>query len=96
LRACRFSAQAEADLMAISRYIAADNPRRALTFIAELRQRCADLVDFPQSAPLREEFGEGIRLASHGNYLIFYSVDEAAVVVEHIRHRARSLEGLRL
>ncbi|MGP1276409.1 MAG: type II toxin-antitoxin system RelE/ParE family toxin, partial [Caulobacterales bacterium] len=39
----RFSPAAERDLEEIADYIAQDNPRRALSFIAELRQTAADL-----------------------------------------------------
>lgn len=94
MRDCVFSEQAEGDLTAIGLFIAEDSPPRALNFVAELRQRCAELVEFPEAFRSREEFGRGIRVVPHGNYLIFYSVRGSAVLIEHIRHGARNLEGL--
>jgi plasmid stabilization system protein ParE len=45
---------------------------------------------------LRQEFGAGIRVAPYRKYLIFYSVQGSTVLIEHIRHGARNLEGVRL
>jgi toxin ParE1/3/4 len=70
----RFSRRAEIDIAEIGDYIVRDNPQRALSFVAELRGRCRALVDFPEAYPLRQEFGEGVRLAIHGSYLIMYLV----------------------
>jgi len=41
---CVFSALAEADLEEIADYIARDKPRRALSFIGEIRERCQGLA----------------------------------------------------
>ena len=40
-----FSNEAESDLERIADYIAEANPRRALSFIRELRSKCQDLID---------------------------------------------------
>ncbi|MDR1188300.1 MAG: type II toxin-antitoxin system RelE/ParE family toxin, partial [Bifidobacteriaceae bacterium] len=45
---------AEADLEGIGDHIARDNPARAVTFIAELRQACAELDLFPEAHALAE------------------------------------------
>jgi plasmid stabilization system protein ParE len=52
---------AEAELEAIGDYIARDNPRRALSFVLEMRDRCMSLADMPLAYPLvpllrREQF----------------------------------------
>ncbi len=91
MRQCIFSEQAEADLTAIGLFIAEDNAQRALTFLTELRQRCAEIIEFPEASRLREEFGRGIRVAPFRRYLIFYSVHPSFVLIEHIRHGARDL-----
>ena len=94
MRNCVFSEQAEADLTAIGLFIAEDSPQRALDFVAELRRRCAEIVEFPRAFRLRAEFGQGIRVAPHRTYLIFYSIRGSWVLIEHIRHGARGLEDL--
>ena len=83
------SDEAEQDLEQIADYIARDNPRRALSFILELRTRCEELLDIPNGfaiVPRYERYG--IRRRVHGNYLIFYRVETAKVVIVHILHGA--------
>jgi toxin ParE1/3/4 len=92
---CAFTPLAEADLEAIGDYIAQGNPRRALTFIRELRQRCGQIADMPRAAPLRPELGAGVRVVTFGRYLICYSErGDGQVVIERIVHGARSLKNL--
>ena len=84
-----FSYEAEQDLEQIADYIARDNPRRALSFILELRTRCEELLDTPNGfaiVPRYERYD--IRRRVHGNYLIFYRVETAKVVIVHILHVA--------
>ena len=91
---CVFSPLAETDLEEIGDYIARDNPRRALTFIRELRERCTQITHHPEAAPLRPEFGVDLRLVPFGRYLIFYTVSAKAVRIERILHGARQLQEL--
>jgi plasmid stabilization system protein ParE len=66
------SAEAERDLEEIADYIARDNPRRALTFILELRAKCLELGDGPQAYPVVPRFEtSGIRRRVHAAYVIF-------------------------
>jgi toxin ParE1/3/4 len=91
---CIFSPLSEADLEEIGDYIARDNPRRALTFVQELRERCTKITHHPEAAPLRPEFGADFRLVPFGRYLIFYTVSAEAVRIERILHGARQLQDL--
>jgi toxin ParE1/3/4 len=91
---CRFSSLAEGDLDEIALWIAAENPRRALTFVAGLRNHCEKLALQPRAYPLREEYGHGVRMTVHGKYLIFHAERDGAVVIERIIHGARHPEGL--
>ena len=91
---CAFPPLAEADLEAIGDYIAQGNPRRALTFVRELRQRCGQIADMPRAAPLRPELGAGVRVVTFGRYLICYAEGDGQVVIERIVHGARSLRDL--
>lgn len=84
-----FSDEAEQDLEQIADYIARDNPRRALSFIRELRTRCEELLDTPNGFAIVSRYERyGIRRRVHGNYLIFYRVETAKVVIVHILHGA--------
>jgi toxin ParE1/3/4 len=88
------AALAEADIEEIGDFIAQDNPRRAVTFVRELREQCAKLGPQPGLGAARPEFGEGIRLWPHGRYVILYSVRDDHVLVERVLHGARDLDGL--
>ncbi len=89
------SAEAEHDLEAIGDNIARDNPRRAVTFIQELRTSCMDLATLPESYPLVPRYeARGIRRRVHGNYLIFYRAGTDRVVVIHILNGAMDHEPI--
>ncbi|ULR47580.1 type II toxin-antitoxin system RelE/ParE family toxin [Rhizobium sp. K102] len=84
-----FSDEAENDLEQIADYIAWDNPRRALSFVRELRSKCGDLVDNPNGFALVPRYEHhSIRRRVHGNYLIFYRVENAKVIIIHVLHGA--------
>lgn len=93
---CVFTAVAEADLTEIALFIATDSPRRALSFVAEIREHCRIIAEQPTACRLREEYGAGVRVAVHGRYLIFYSERDEAVVIERILHSARHLDWVQL
>jgi toxin ParE1/3/4 len=90
----RFTAEAELDIEEIGDYIARDNPRRAASFVRELRVRCRALAKFPKTHPVRGEFGEDVRVAVHGNYLIFYAVRGGLVEILRVIHGARNISVL--
>jgi len=85
----RFSRQAESDIEAIGDFIARDNPTRALSFVAELRSHCRAIADFPRAHPVRAEFGRGVRLAVHDNYLVFYVARRDLVEIRRVIQAAR-------
>ncbi|MDR0781620.1 MAG: type II toxin-antitoxin system RelE/ParE family toxin [Pseudomonadales bacterium] len=85
----RFTTAAKMDLQEIGDYIAKDNPRRALSFVAELQQKSLELAASPRAFPLVPRYEKyGIRWRVHGNYLIFYRVNDEQIVVVHILHGA--------
>jgi addiction module RelE/StbE family toxin len=86
---------AQDDLVDIGAYIAEDNPRRADTFVDDLRSRCEKLGDMPKAYPLvpRHE-ASGVRRCPFRDYLIFYRVTPEAVEVLHIVHGARDIDAL--
>jgi toxin ParE1/3/4 len=58
-----YSLAVEDDLDEIAAYIAVDNPRRAVTFIREIRAEIDRIGQGPQLYQLRPEVGEDARLA---------------------------------
>ena len=87
--------EAEADLEQIADYIAQDSPKRALSFVRELRRRCEELADSAEAYPLLQRYGqEGIRRRVSGNYLIFYAIRADQVHVLHVLHGARDYEAI--
>ena len=89
-----FTPLAEQDLESIADYIAADNPRRALGFVEELRQQCERIALNPPGYRMRPELGEGVRSCAHGHYVIFFEASADVVTVVRILHGARDLPGL--
>ncbi|WP_416798093.1 type II toxin-antitoxin system RelE/ParE family toxin [Ciceribacter azotifigens] len=84
-----FSNEAENDLEQIADYIARQNPRRALSFVRELRSKCEELVESPNGFGVVPRYERhGIRRRVHGNYLIFYRVENTKVVIVHVLHGA--------
>lgn len=88
-----FSMLAERDLEEIADYIADDNPRRALTFVRELRAYCARVATMPAAWPLRAELGKGIRSAVHGRYVVFFREQSGHLLIVRILHGARDLSA---
>lgn len=86
--------EAELDLEEIADYIAADNPRRAVSFVDELRDRCQEIATAPLAHAERHELGPGIRSCLHGRYLIFFTFDpdDRIVLIVRVLHGARNLD----
>lgn len=86
-----FSALAESDLEAIADYIALDNPRRALSFVRELRAQCQALGKNPLLYRPRPEIGPDARLTAFGRYVILFRLSGDAVRIERVVHGTRDL-----
>lgn len=77
-RSVLFSAEAESDLAGIADVIAQDTPRRALTFVDELRAFVTNkLSTFPAWGP---EIGRHRSVVS-GSHVIPYRIEEVASTV---------------
>jgi toxin ParE1/3/4 len=76
------TADARQDLRAIGRYIAGDNPARAVSFVAELEDAVQRLGDTPRAFPLVPRYERhGIRRRSYRGYGILYAVRNDRIVV---------------
>jgi toxin ParE1/3/4 len=88
---------AKAELEAIGDYIAQDNPRRAVSFVRELRDKCLSLADMPLAFPLVPRYEDrGVRHRAHGRYQIFYRVfgQPERIDVLHVVHSARDYAAI--
>jgi toxin ParE1/3/4 len=84
------SDNAEQELREIGRYIARDNPKRAVSFVMELRDRCLSIIDKPSGYPVAFDFGETtIRKRSFKKYLILYRVSNSPIEIASVVHSAR-------
>lgn len=90
-----FTDEAEASLEKIGDYIAEDNPRRAITFVRELRDSANNLSEFPRAFPFVPRYKHyGIRRRPYGDYLIFYSIEPDHVAIHSILHGAQDYEAI--
>ncbi|MDQ2859623.1 MAG: type II toxin-antitoxin system RelE/ParE family toxin [Pseudomonadota bacterium] len=84
------TAAAEGDLEEIADHIAQDAPRRALSFVRDLRQSALGLAEAPRAFPFVPRYARlGVRRRVHGNYLILYRIEGERVDVLRIVHGAR-------
>ena len=84
---------AERDLEAIGDYIAKDSPRRALSFVTELRAQRAKISTSPQAYRRRPELGEKVRSCAYGNYVIFLMEDGSVLRIIRVLHGAMDIES---
>jgi plasmid stabilization system protein ParE len=90
-----FSEEAEPGLEAIGGYIAKDNPRRAISFLREVREAALSLIDHPQAHPLIPRYEDyGHRRKPNRAYLIIYTVKPDYVIVDAILHGSQDYEAL--
>jgi plasmid stabilization system protein ParE len=83
------------DLLDIGRAIAKDSPRRAISFIDELHERCRGLSTMSRAFPLLPGWEDrGVRRRPFGDYLIFYRISSREVQVLRILHGARDYERI--
>jgi toxin ParE1/3/4 len=78
------SRRAQAELRAIWRWIAAENPAAADRLLLKIDARLQILRDFPEIGALRSEIRPGFRILVEGNYLLLYEYDEVSDSVELI------------
>ncbi len=88
-----FSDSAKQDLADIGDAIARDSPKRAVAFIRELRASAAKLSRRSAAFAVLPRYAHlGIRHKVHGNYLIFYRVEQDQVSIIRILHGARDYD----
>jgi plasmid stabilization system protein ParE len=84
----------ESDLENIADFIAQDNPRRAVTFIRDLRDRFREIGRGQLHYQLRPEIGESARVAVFGHYVVLFRIVDQVVRIERVVYGGRNLPGL--
>lgn len=84
----------EGDLENIADYITEDNPRRAVTFIQDIRAKFFDIQRNPLIYQLRPDIGEEARMATVGNYAILFRLMGEVIRIERIVYGGRDLPGI--
>lgn len=84
----------ERDLRSIGRYIARDNPSRAITFVRELRERVRQIGQNPFLFQLRPDIGQNARVAIVGRYIILFRVFSDRVRIDRVVSGYRNLPEL--
>lgn len=82
---------AKADLIEIGDFIAADNPPRALSFVAEIETRMLKILDMPGASLKRDELHPDLRSVRHGRYAIYFVEAEDEVRVVRVLHTSRDM-----
>ena len=85
---------ARVDLLGIADSIARDNPERAVTYIAELIGHTAQVAERPTIYRLRPEWGEAVRSARFGSYLILFEMSEERVAILRYLHGRRDINKI--
>ena len=90
----RISSLARLDLDGIHDYIARDNPIAATRWLKKTLDKFSWLAKNPISGEARNDIRPGIRVASHGNYAIFFRSREDHLEIARVLHGARDIEDL--
>ena len=91
------AARARADQRDIARFIARDNPVRAVSFVRDIQTSLRALGEQPLAFPVEPRFERlGVRRKPYRDYLIFYLPTDAAVNILRILHGARDYAALPL
>ena len=90
---CEISPLAEADLLEIGDYIAQDNPRRAASIIDELIEQAEKITQMPSGYTACEDLAAGLRMCTHGRYILFFRVIGTVVRVERVLHSWRDIDA---
>jgi len=89
-----YSQDVEGDLDAIAEYIAADSPRRAVSFIREIYAAIEHIGEGPLLYQLRPDIGPDARLAVVGRYVILFRFAKDVVYIERVVYGGRDLPPL--
>jgi toxin ParE1/3/4 len=96
-RRVRLLKPAQADLLAIERYVALDSPATAAVWVGRLLEAIESLGEFAErgSHPRDRRIKTlGFRVMTHAPYLIFYRIHRSEVRVHRVVHGRREYQRL--
>jgi toxin ParE1/3/4 len=83
------------DLDTIFDYIAPENPRRALSFVDEIRKSCRTLCDHPELGRSRAYIKSCLRaLPLRQRVIVFYRITDAEIVIVRVFSGGRDYETI--
>ena len=85
----RFTARARANLDAIFRYIAADNPRAAADLVEGIENLIEKLSAYPDLGHPTRPPGRRVLTVPRAPYQVFYRVTEHEIRILMVRHTSR-------
>ncbi|WP_400770389.1 type II toxin-antitoxin system RelE/ParE family toxin [Methylosinus sporium] len=74
--------------------MASDSEAAATRLLREIETSCSGLLDFPFAGVSRDRLARGLRATFKGNYVIYYAVTTAEVVVVRVLHGARDAAAI--
>ena len=83
---------AENDVRRIYYYIAIDNEQAAENLVRRIHAKLETCLTFPRTGRARPQFGEGVRSASVGNFLVFYRAIPDGIRVLRLLDGRRDLD----
>ena len=89
-----YARDVEGDLDGLAEYIAADNPRRAVSFLREVYAEIERIGKGPLLYQVRADIGLDARLAVVGRDVILFRFAEDVVYIERVVHGGRELPRL--
>lgn len=84
----------EQDLDNIASHIAEDNPRRAVTFIQDIRAKFREIQRNPLIYQRRSDIGDEARMATVGNYALLFRIMGEVIRIERVVYGGRDLPGM--
>ncbi len=95
MRSLVYRRLALADLDAIHDYIEPDNPRRAASFVKEIRNRCRPLRVHPELGRPRDDLGHGIRiLPMLGRVVVADRITPTAILITRVFYGGQDYEAI--
>jgi plasmid stabilization system protein ParE len=85
----RYRAGALADLRSIEAFLLNRSPTGAISVMCAIRAAIAHVAEFPRGGAPTSDLHLRVKIVRRYGYKIFYSVDDDAIEIVHVRHPAR-------
>lgn len=82
------------DLEEIVEYVRRDKPQAAESLAIRFEEKFALLASSPSIGDPRPEFGDGVRSATVGRFVVYYRGDEAEIVILRVLAGERDIREL--